>query len=279
MLKGYADLHIHSVYSDGSLSVENVFQEAKNAGLRCISLTDHDTTRGTNEAKALSASYGIELISGIEFSAQHEGREIHLLGYMVDYSSKEINSVSSRIRNVRIERIKKMSSKLNSLGLKIDEHELNDIIKDAMPARLHLALYMVKKGYASSIHDAFKRYLSYGKAAYMSRSLHSVKDAINLLRKSKGMVFLAHPHLLPVEEWIRSFVDWGISGIEVMYPGYSPETTGRLSKIAGKYGLLRSGGSDSHGEYKSFTAIGNVRIPYEWVEKIKERHSKLFAYE
>ena len=279
MLYDYADLHIHSIYSDGSLSVKGVFQEAKDAGLKCISLTDHDTMGGIKYAKILGASYGIELISGIEFSAQYGNREVHILGYMIDDDSKEINAVVSELKMIRMDRIRKMSSKLNSLGLKIEKDDLDSIIKDAVPTRLHLALCMVKKGYSSSVRDAFKKYLSYGKPAYISRFRYSVKEAIDILKKSRGMAFLAHPHLLPIKEWIHDFADWGIDGIEVMYPGYSPEVTDRFSKIAAQYGLLKSGGSDSHGVYKDFTAIGNIKIPYEWVQKIKDKHSKLFAYE
>ncbi|OPX30591.1 MAG: hypothetical protein B1H08_01200 [Candidatus Omnitrophica bacterium 4484_171] len=279
MFHDYADLHIHSIYSDSSLSLENVFQEAKNAGLKCISLTDHDTIRGIKDARMISVSYGIELISGIEFSAQHGDREVHILGYMIDDDSKKINDVVSELKMVRMDRIRKMSLKLSSLGLKIEKDDLDNIIKDAVPTRLHLALCMVKKGYSNSIRDAFKKYLSYGKPAYVSRFRYSVKESIGILKKSKGVVFLAHPHLLPIKEWIHDFVDWGIDGIEVMYPGYSPEVTDKFSKIASRYNLLKSGGSDSHGIYKDFTAIGNTRIPYEWVRKIKDKHSKLFVYE
>jgi len=276
---GYADLHIHSIYSDSSLSLENVFQEARDKGLKCISLTDHDTTDGLEIAKSLSLSYGVELINGIEFSAQRDNREVHLLGYMIDNNSKELRSAVSILRDVRQDRINQMSLKLGMLGLNIDKKELDEIVKDAVPTRLHLALYMVKKGYSTSIRDAFKKYLSYGKPAYVSRFRYSVKEAINILKKSKGMVFLAHPHLLPVKEWISDFVNWGIDGIEVMYPGYSLQITDKFSKIASQYKILRSGGSDSHGIYKDFTAIGDTKIPYEWVKEMKEKYNKLFAHE
>jgi len=276
MFRNHADLHIHSLYSDSSLSLENVFQEAKSANLKCISLTDHDTINGIKKAQELSIPYGVELINGIEFSAQRDNREIHLLGYMIDNNSRVLNDVVLESKNIRTERIAKMSLKLDSLGLMVDRNELDSIIKDAVPTRLHLALYMVKKRYSNSIRDAFKRYLSYGKPAYVSRFRYSVKEAVDIIKKSKGIVFLAHPHILPLKEWIHDFVDWGIDGIEVMYPGYSVKVTNGFSEIATRFGLLKSGGSDSHGAYKEFTAIGNVQIPYEWVDKIKEKHRKLF---
>ena len=278
MNETFADLHIHSHYSDSDLSLRDILEETRKASLKCIAITDHDTTAGLKELDILRSLYpDIEVIDGIELTAQKNNREIHLLGYFIDKNSPTLKDALKNIKEIRKERLIKMSLKLKSLGIDIDQEELFLSINDAVPTRLHLALYMTKKKYTSSIWDAFKKYLSYGKPAYVSRFRHSVKKTIRIIKESKGMVFLAHPHFLPSEEWIKEFADLGIDGIEVIYPKYTQQIITHFKNIADKYNLLKGGGSDSHGSFKEFTSIGQIKIPYSWIETIKRHYSKLLS--
>jgi len=272
-MEKFADLHMHSSHSDSDFSIEKIFQVAKDKGLSCISVTDHDTVNGAEEACVMSARYGVEFLSGIEISAQINDTEVHVLGYMVDHQDTKLLRALDSVEDIRKERLLGMSSKLNDLGMKVDNDEFFNGLKGAMPTRLHLALYMVDKQYVKSVSVAFKKYLSPGNPAYVSRFRYSVKDSIKIIKDSGGLAFLAHPHFLPKDESIKKFVDWGIDGMEVRYPGYSAERTEYFSKLVDKYNLLKSGGSDAHGSFKDFTSIGEVKIPYEWVNKMKDVNS------
>ena len=269
MTEQYADLHIHSCFSDSDLSLEEIFKQAAEIELKCISITDHDTVAGLKKAKTLELTHGIELLQGIEISAHRENVEIHILGYLIDPDNKTLNTILDGIKKIRKERILKMSVKLNNLGMRVDTDELFCRIKDASPTRLHLALYMVEKKYVNYAGEAFKIYLSAGKSAYVPRFRHSVKEIIKIIKDSGGVVFLAHPHILPNPFWIKDFRDWGLDGMEVIYPRYSHKMIDYYDKLADDYGLLKAGGSDSHGSYKKFTSIGRTKILYAWVEKIK----------
>ena len=264
-----ADLHIHSRYSDSDLSVEQIFKQAEDAGLSCISITDHDTVDAINEAKEISLRYNVELLEGIELSSQKGDLEIHILGYLIDYKSSKLLDFLSGVRKFRQARLLDMMFRLNDLGMKIDQEDLLKYVGKAIPTRLHLALYMTKKGYISSIWEAFKKYLSYGKPAYVVRFPHSAEQAIRIIKDSGGLAFLAHPHFISKRGCIKELADAGLDGIEVMYPRYSRDDTARFSKLADSYNLLKSGGSDGHGSYKEFTSIGHIKIPYQWVEELK----------
>lgn len=265
------DLHIHSIFSDSDATIEDIFKKAKEKKLSAIAIADHDTIEGLPWAKHASNIYNIELIEAIELSAQKDNIEVHVLGYLIDSGNTRLQQELAGIRESRKERLVSMIDKLNSLGLKVDSDELISNIKGAIPTRLHLGLYLVKKGFVKSLRQAFDKYLSPGKPGYIARFKYSVKEAIKLIKNYGGLAFLAHPHLLGEQSWIEEFVSYGLDGIEVIYPNFSPARIYSYETIADKFGLLKSGGSDAHGSYKEFTEIGGVSVPYEWVEQIKKR--------
>jgi len=273
--KEFCDLHIHSTYSDSDATVESIFQAAKEKRLRAIAITDHDTMDGMEEALRCSREYGIEIIKGLELSTEHEDIEVHILGYFGDHVASDFLAGLVDIKRLRTERLTAMADKLNGIGIKVDNAELFDSIKDNIPTRLHLALYLKAKGYVVSLVEAFKRFLAPGKPGYVSRFRYSVHDAIAAINNAGGIAFLAHPHYLPKKEWIDQFASWGLSGIEVVYPRLSAATIAKAADNACRLGLLKSGGSDAHGSYKDFTSVGGVEVPYEFAQAIKERiHQK-----
>lgn len=270
------DLHIHSDYSDSDLSVEDIFSQAKVENIKAIAITDHDTIEGTLKGEKLSEKYGVEFIEGIELSSHYNNFEVHILGYFVDISDKNFLESLKNVKDLREERLIKMAEKVNSLGMKIDIDELILRVNERIATRLHLALYMLEKKQVNSIWEAFKKYLSPGKPAYVGRFKFSTKEAIRLIKEAEGLAVLAHPHSLSNKEWIKEFVDYGLDGIEVMYPGVSSQLVAYYADIAEKHGLFKCGGSDSHGSYKEFTGIGQVTIPYNWLEELKDAKRRLF---
>jgi hypothetical protein len=266
-----ADLHIHSTFSDSDSSVQEIFRQAKEKNLACISLTDHDTVAGLGIAREQSLLTGVELVNGIEISAQYKDSEVHILGYFIDPQNPRLVTALEGVKIMRKERLTKMADKLLGLGLKIDKEELFNEIGDVIPTRLHLARYMMKKGLIANFKEAFKKYLSPRCPAYVTHIKYQVEEAINIIKEAGGLSFLAHPHMLAQQEWIEVFINCGIDGLEIGYSNMSHVKRMMYEEMIARFDLLSSGGSDAHGSYKEFTRIGGVTVPYEWVERMKKR--------
>lgn len=265
------DLHIHSVFSDSDATIKEIFKAAKEKGVSAIAITDHDTVAGLSEAKEESISSGVELIEGIELSAQRDDVEIHVLGYFIDSKNPELRTELADIYTLRKDRLIKMIDKLKVLGLRLNSDEIFEKTKNAIPTRLHLALYLIKKGYAISVGQAFEKYLSPGKPGYIARFKYSVEEAVKLIKRYGGLAFLAHPNAIPDQSWIEEFVAAGVDGLEVIYPRFSNAKILMYKNMADKFNILKSGGSDAHGSYREFTKIGDVTIPYEWLCEMKKK--------
>ena len=264
------DLHIHSVFSDSDHAIEDIFLEAKRKNIDCIAVADHDTVDGLTQARICSKSYDIELIEALELSARHKDSEIHILGYFIDPDNERLKLELERIRQLRRERLLWMSDKLNSLGVKVDSQEMFSNIKDSIPTRLHLGLYLLRKGVVNSLRQAFTKYLSPGRPAYKHYFKHSAKEVIGLIKDAGGLSFLAHPHIIADQSLVEEIVSLGVDGLEVVYPNMPQVKRSLYKNIVLKSNLLQSGGSDAHGSFKQFVEVGEVTIPYAWVEKMRE---------
>ena len=264
-------MHIHSNFSDSDAEIETIFKQAKEKGLACIAITDHDTLDGISSARIYSKSYDIELIEGLELSAEHEGIEIHVLAYFIDSDNQELKAELAQVKELRRERLLWMGEKLNSLGLGVDTEELFLKLKGAVPTRLHLALYLLEKGKVKTLRQAFEKYLSPGRPAYRGRFKYSVEKAIQLIRKFGGLSFIAHPHIISDQSWVEEFISLGVDGLETVYPTMSFAKSSLYKNMAIKFQRLQSGGSDAHGSYKKFVKVGEVSIAYAWVEDMKRR--------
>jgi predicted metal-dependent phosphoesterase TrpH len=267
----FCDLHIHSSFSDSDATIETIYLKAKEKGLCCISVTDHDTLDAAGGARLLSARYGIEYIEGIELSAQKDNSEVHVLGYFVDVKNRALQEAIAQMRKLRMERIAAMAEKLNALGLKVDKDEILKETCGCVPTRLHLGAHLVKKGIVKSYNEAFDKYLGVGRPAYVSRFKFSVGEAVSLIRAASGLSFLAHPHLLTNQAWVEEIARAGIDGLEVNYLLLPDAKKYMYDDIIKRYGLLKSGGSDAHGSFKKHTDIGKINVPYEWVQAMKDR--------
>ena len=263
------DLHIHSTFSDSDETVEDIVKNASQKNLFCISLTDHDTVDGLTRARDCCQRNNIEFIEGIEITAEHNDIEIHVLGYFIDPKNSALQKELAKIRVLRTERLLAIAKKLNDLGVSVDKDELLALVGESLPTRLHLGMYLVNKGLAKDLRQVFKKYLSPKSEAYVPRLKYSAKEAIDAVHAAGGFACLAHPHLLRDQSFIEEFVRYGLDGIEVAYPGFSKNTTLFYETMANKLGLFKVGGSDAHGNYKVHTSVGEVTVPYEWVEKMR----------
>jgi len=179
------------------MSVSQIFKTAKEAGLCCLAITDHDTVSGVEEAQRCSKTYDIESIPSIEISADKDGVEVHVLGYFIDPKNQRLLDSIKNVREHRTNRLIHMADRLNVLGIKVDKEELFDKIGKAMPTRLHLGVYLVEKKIVLNLRQAFKKHLAPGRPAYISRFKYSVKETVDIIRNAGGLPFLAHPHILP----------------------------------------------------------------------------------
>ena len=261
-----ADLHIHSSHSDGTFTPKEIVRLAKELNLDVISLTDHDMADGIAEAEEEAKRLGIGIIPGAEFSS---GDEIHILGYFPDGGIEGLESIFQASSERRKQRAHKMVEKFTDLGLPIAYEE---IIEEAggekFIARVHFAKLLVKKGYTTSVSEAFKRWLNKGRPGYVGKENLSSEAVINVINQNNGIPVLAHPGKIKMGkrrkfELIKDLKGFGLRGLEVYYSGHTPAETKEYEEIAQELGLIKMGGSDFHGGNKPDIMLGgfegNVR--------------------
>jgi len=277
------DLHVHTTASDGSLSPSEVVRRANSLGLKAIAITDHDTVAGVEEALKEGESSKVEVIPGIELSVDVSKGTCHLLGYFIDFKDKNLSKKLQLVQRAREERNLKMLKKLKELGIELTLEEVKTFAKDGQLCRPHFALAMFKRGYVSSVDEAFERFLKKGGPAYVEKFRLSPKEAIRMILEAKGIPVLAHPFTLELEEnqfevFLKELREHGLKGIEAYYPDHTPEQTEVYERLGTKYGLLITGGTDFHGpprdEIELGKGRGNLLIPYELLLKLKEEKWK-----
>jgi predicted metal-dependent phosphoesterase TrpH len=270
----FADLHIHTYYSDSTSSPQEVVQEALQNKLSCIAITDHDTVDGIAPTRKVAEAVGLEVITGIELSSEIHGKDVHILGYCFHEESPLVNELVL-FQEAREERIRQMIEKLKGLGVdNITFEEVSCLTKSRSVGRPHLAAVLKEKKWVHDIGQAFTKYLAEDAPAYVAKYKISPADAVELIRKSGGVAVMAHPMFTNKDEIIPSLVKAGLGGIEVYYPNCSEAVLAYYEGIARKHDLVATGGSDAHGKAKTNTYIGKKRIPYEVVEQLKERAKK-----
>lgn len=267
----YADLHVHTFYSDSTLSPEEVVACAKKKGLAAIAICDHDTVDGIAPCRALGDSLGVEIIPGIELSAEEVDAEVHILGYFIDWQQEWFRGRLKEIRQSRVERVYKMVEKLVAFNIVVDAGEIFAIAGDkASVGRLHVAQAMLKAGGIKNLKEAFDKYIGFTGPCYVPYTKFSPREAIEIILRVGGVPVLAHPDLMGHDEYIEEFVDYGLKGIEAYHTEHKAHITKRYEEMAKRYGLLITGGSDCHGMGKGRILLGSVRVPYELVEKLKK---------
>ncbi len=269
-----ADLHVHTYLSDGTFSPQQVLETAHKLGLSCIGITDHDSIDGIEPAMELAGSYGIEVIPGVELTAEADDNEVHIIGYFIDWKDKVFQAKLKLICQARVQTIEKMIAKLAELGIEIDAREVFEFAGPGSVGRLHLAQVMYKKGYVQSTNEAFQKYIRNRGPCYVKKYTLSPKEAIRMIRSIGGIPILAHPHLLKKDELIFEFIKDGLQGIEVYHSDHPDPATLHYKEFAVKHGLLITGGSDCHGLGKGKVLMGKVRLPYEKVSELKRAAGK-----
>ncbi len=272
----FADLHLHTVFSDGTLSCEELVSRAGKSGLSAIAVVDHDTVAGFPRAREAGLKNNIEVIPGVELTAEHEGMEIHLLGYLLDCGYQPLLEKLESLRKNRVDRIYRISEKLKkNMDVALEPDNVFSLAGNGTVGRLHVARAMVNTGLVNSIHEAFCKYIGDKCPGYVSGFKLTVAEAINLVKNAGGVPVLAHPYTLRRDELIFEFIKMGLMGLEVYYGEHTQGMVNFYLELVRKHNLLATGGSDFHGDAKPEVKLGVVKIPYELVEKLKAAQAGL----
>lgn len=275
------DLHSHSNKSDGTCTPSQLIQKASDIGLAAIALTDHDTIDGIDEAVnyARQNCLELEVIPGIEYSTDYNGRDVHIVGLYIDYRSESFRSKLKAFIDSRATRNIKMCRKLTDAGFPVTVQQLADENPGAVITRAHYAKFFVEHGYAKTRAEVFEKYIGDSCPYFVSRQKVTPEQAVRMILDGNGIPVLAHPVLyrMPDAE-LRGLVlklkAAGLIGIEAIYSTYTQADERYIRKIAADYELCISGGSDFHGENKPDislgTGLGNLFVPYDILEKMKK---------
>jgi len=277
MVFAVIDLHTHTVFSDGTFSPEQLMRLATERGLSTIAITDHDTTEGWADARAAADAAGIELVTGVEFSASYQGSSVHVLAYWPDTNDAEFAEELTRLHDDRFRRGEMMVEKLQALGYPITFERVREISQGDNIVRPHIAQALVEAGVVATVKDAFTEELiaDGGEADVQKHALHPV-DALMLIKRAKGVCVLAHPGMwgaqgeLPVE-LIEEMADAGMDGLEVDHPDHDEEQRARYRALANDLGLLVTGSSDCHGARYDPVRLGCATTAEDQFEALKAR--------
>lgn len=277
------DLHTHSTASDGSLTPRELVYAGKNAGLRALALTDHDTISGLDMALGTGKECDLEIIPGCELSVHCSSGFMHILGLWVSIRASQLHAVLDWMQEKRRQRNQKMLSSLRSLGIAIEENEVKAQAKGESVGRPHLAQVLVLKGVVNSLEEAFTHFLGSTGQAYIPKVKLTPGQAISALKHDQATVILAHPYSLHLEATelaseLSRLKGLGLDGLEVYYPEHTLEQTRLFARLAREQDLLISGGSDFHGQIKPDIELGrgrgNLDLPYTLLEDIKMARRK-----
>ncbi len=271
------DLHTHSRASDGLDTPEALAAKAIQAGVHTLALTDHDTVEGVVPLLVAAEGSGLCVIPGVEFDTDLTPGTLHILGYFIDPEDPGLRVVLSRLREAREERMHRMIEVLADLGFPIDAAEVRREARGGSIGRPHVAWILVARRHVSSIEEAFNRFLAEGRPAYVECYRESPELTIRRIREAGGVAVMAHPKTLKrpwleVEGVVERLQAAGLGGIEVYYPDHSPGELRRLCRMAQRWGLVATGGTDYHGERTGLPRLGvgygNFSIPESVVENL-----------
>ena len=281
------DLHLHTTFSDGTLTPTELVDLCARRGLKVISISDHDSTEGMEEALEAASRYpGMTVIPGVELSTDVPGSEIHVLGYFVDHRDPQLQQVLEGFREGRVDRGRRMVQKLNDLGLDISWERVLELSDGGAVGRPHMAQALVEAGYIQYPREAFERYIGRDGPAYVGRPRLTPTDAVRLLLENGALPVMAHPTFHKSEPGITEteglrrtlgeLKEAGLVGMEVHYGSYTDEEVARLSMLAEEFDLIACGGSDYHASGNpDEPEPGTVGPPMATVEALRTRRRRI----
>jgi predicted metal-dependent phosphoesterase TrpH len=270
--EGYADLHVHTAYSDGVHSPSEVVRMASEAGLAWVSVTDHDSVAGLPEAAEEAARVGIGFVPGLELSVTHANRELHVLAYWIDTTNAGLETLLATVTRAREARVRTILDRLHALGVPLTRDRLaRSAGARCAIGRPHVAQVLREDGWVGSVAEAFSRYLRVGGPAYVAKSTPDLRSCLGVLQGAGGVTVLAHPGVFPLGPAWKDLLLAGIQGLEAAHPAHRPAQADGFRRLAQRHALAATGGSDFHGRGVSESLVGSTRVDACVVEDLAAR--------
>ena len=266
-----ADLHLHTCFSDGTYTPEELAVIGRQKGLGVLAITDHDTVDGCPRMAAACQREGIEFIPGIEITTGIDEREVHILAYGVDISNPPLLEALQQFQQIRQNRVREIVERLKKLGIALEAETVFELANCSAPGRPHVGRALVGAGVCANLDEAFERFLKRNRPAWVPKPRINAAEAIELIHEARGLAVLAHPGINHADEVIPKLVASGLDGIECFHTRHSPAVTEHYLAMSEQLGLVATGGSDCHGMNKGQPLIGGIKLPYTYVSAMKER--------
>ncbi|MBS4015225.1 MAG: PHP domain-containing protein [Candidatus Latescibacteria bacterium] len=267
--KKYCDLHIHSTFSDGLLTPQQIVASAKERELDAVSIVDHDAVGGIEPAIQIGKKLGVEVVPAVEMSCMVGDADVHIIGYYIDYQNKKLITVLNDIQAKRVDRAKKIVEKLTEQGADVEIKRVLEIAGNGAVGRPHIAQALLEEGHISSYDEAFWKYIGYHCPAYVLKERLSPLDAMKLIKDFHGVSILAHPMIYNNRSLIAYLIDQGIQGLELWRCEHSDNEMRYLNNLITNHHLIATGGTDCHGGRKGKILIGESKVPYQAVKDLK----------
>jgi predicted metal-dependent phosphoesterase TrpH len=271
---GRVDLHAHTTHSDGSYTPPQLVELARRSGLAALAITDHDILDGVPAAQAAAVGSDLEIIAGVEISAEQRGQELHLLGYFIQLDDAPLLAALARLRQHRLQRFQDMVERLRGCGVSLEEKEVRAQIGAQALGRRHLAELLIKARRASTVREAFARYLRDGGRVALPKVRLPVEEAIALVRGAGGVASLAHPSYDCKQESLAELRTQGLGAVEVEYPSFGSAWIRQLRAWAAELGLAVTGGSDCHGPGHFSRSVGACSVTGDELAVLRQQASK-----
>jgi predicted metal-dependent phosphoesterase TrpH len=267
----FVDLHVHTNSSDSTFSPAEIVKIAREEGFAALGITDHDSVAALATMPALGEKVGLEIVPGVELSAEMDGEEIHLLGYFISWQENWFREKLAELTRAREERAREIVRRLTTLGLDLSFEAVKELSGEASIGRLHIARALVSAGYVKNAGEAFRLYLGEGKPAYVKKFPLTPSEALEIVKSLKGLSSLAHPGLLRNDKLTLDIIKLGVDGLEVYHSDHNNTTAKNLLELCQRHKLLVTGGSDCHGLGKGKRLLGKVKLPYVYLTALKEK--------
>jgi predicted metal-dependent phosphoesterase TrpH len=268
----YADLHTHTVHSDGTRSPKEVVDVARAHGLEILAISDHDNLAAYFEIKKYADEQRVTLIPAMELSCEVGGVDVHVLAYAFDALDERIDERLRQFRETRQRRGHAIVERLKTLGITIDVARVEQLAAGGALGRPHVARALVEAGHVASVSEAFDKYLGSGKAAYIDKERFAIREAVAMIRAAGGVTSVAHPSLYPDHvHLVPQLLDAGIDAVEVMHPDVDALDRERYTNLTRFRGKFATGGSDDHGTVKTSETLGTIRVPESMIQPILDR--------
>lgn len=258
------DLHLHTTASDGRLTPGELVERVHAAGITVMSVTDHDTVAALIDVRRAATALGIAVVDGIEVTAVHDRRDVHMLGYFIEPSDISLGVFLQEQRRRRVERIREIGARLARLGVPLDVDALIARVAQrpgASAGRPVIARALVRAGRVTSLQEAFDRFLGSGQAAFVPRTGKSPAEVLDVIHQAGGIASMAHPGVTRQPALMATLVGAGLDAVEVYHSDHTPDVTRELQQFATQHGLLVTGGSDFHGDGSRDRPLGRISLP------------------